>query len=182
VSYDLLVWKGPTPQSADEATEMIAAHFDRQEDVFTPSDDLAKFQAALLARWPSVEDLSDGGRLSAVMLPWSFPDRVDDRVVEINLPFEVNLEVVTGVLALARDHALIVYDGQIPKVFAPGATARERGRPWMLVGSIGLAYGGFLLFGGLVLLGSTASLVMVPAGLLVLAISGFAVIRSSARS
>jgi hypothetical protein len=181
MSFDLFVWKGPIPQTGDEAADMVEAHYDRDQSVFLPSDDLAKFHRAVLARWPSVDGLSDGGRLSAVMLPWSFPDRVPDQIMEINLPFEVKPDVLADLLALAREHGLVVYDPQGPTVYAHQESGPNRGRPWMLAGSVGLAYGGLFLFAGLVFFGSTIGWLMIGVGIVVLGISVVALRRDQAK-
>lgn len=62
MSVDLAVWDGPSPASSEEATATFERLYERyvgSDDQEPPTDRIAGYVAALLARFPDITDIGD---------------------------------------------------------------------------------------------------------------------------
>ena len=128
MSFDLFVWKAPVPRSAIEADALLGMFYE-DEDIaaFSADPALPRFRAALLAAYPALEDLpdellSDGG----IHSPWAMTPTDSDRVIEISCSWGAPEEALRRIVALAREHGLVLYDPQGPDVHPPQGMTRGR--------------------------------------------------------
>lgn len=106
MSYDLAVWDGEAPASAEEA---IAVYADLAEeylevDEIVPTAKITGYIEALLQRWPDDDDNA----------PWASGGTGDASgpVLCVNISPGREDEVVPHAAELATEHGLVLYDLQ----------------------------------------------------------------------
>jgi hypothetical protein len=144
MSYDLIVWKGPVTSSEDEARALVDRWHNDESGTFEPSRDVSRFYDALMQRYPALESFSDEELRSAARPTyWAVTPERSDRIVDMSFSWSVPGEVIDDVMALARDHGLVLYDPQAPYVRLPddddeGTPFGVHGFAWAtLVGTFG---------------------------------------------
>lgn len=115
MSYDLLVWEGPRPGNAQHLRETLDKIYERRErgeKPDPPSPKIAEFTAALLRRWPDIED-SDS--------PWSASGagHADGSILSVHIQWGREQEVSEFVAGLAQVFGLVCYDCQRGKGLRP---------------------------------------------------------------
>jgi hypothetical protein len=110
VSKTLILWKAPVVADADEAARLLKPYYEHGDDgAFEASADVARVADELLRRFP---DGDDG--------PWAdSPPEATDRVLLLDIRWGADDAVIDAIVALAREHGLIVYDPQGPDVHLP---------------------------------------------------------------
>ncbi|HKY51838.1 MAG TPA: hypothetical protein VJP45_11340 [Candidatus Limnocylindria bacterium] len=109
MSYTLLVWGSPVPDSAREAGELIKRPSDTTFDA-TPA--LVAFVRELLDEFPTIA--ADPKRS-----PWSVMPTPSERFVELDFSSRAKDADIERVVALARRHGLVVYDPEGPALYPP---------------------------------------------------------------
>jgi hypothetical protein len=108
MSYDIAVWQGERPLDDDTALDMWVELAERYLEGVEepPTPEIARFVEALLARWPDLDESSDG--------PWA-SSRTGDAsgpVLCVNIVPDRQDETSVYVAELARQHGLICFDPQ----------------------------------------------------------------------
>jgi hypothetical protein len=120
VSFDLYAWKRPLPSSEDEALALIEG----DENVFESSEDVLRFYADLLERYPVLEwdgvEEHDDARST-----WGVTADRSDRLVGLSFTWSVPGEVLDEVVGLALKHELVLYDPQGPSFHSPAELVVE---------------------------------------------------------
>lgn len=111
MSSTLLVWSSPVPGNVKEAAALIA-----RPAAFDPSPALPAFVADLLREFPSIA--ADPKRS-----PWSVTPTPTDRFLELNLSSRVRDADALRIFALASQHGLVVYDPEVPALYAPDGSS-----------------------------------------------------------
>jgi hypothetical protein len=106
MSYDIAVWEGDRPDSADEAAAVFADLAERylEGDEDPPTEEIAAYVEALLDRWPGDDEDS----------PWA-SSRTGDASGPVLCVYIVDgrEEDVLGYVAdLAQEQGLVCYDLQ----------------------------------------------------------------------
>jgi len=99
VSYDLFVFKGPIPRSAEEFSPQVAA-----------------FYADLLRKYPGLEDLPDDKVDDSV---WAMTPDESERLIALNFAWPEAERVAKEVPKLARKHGLVLMDPQSGLIVRP---------------------------------------------------------------
>jgi hypothetical protein len=121
MSYDLLFWKAPVVRDEDKARALTHRWLEDETGPFEASDDVLRFYDDVLAKYPPLESYSmDELRRSPAVSHWSETPERSDRLVVMSFSWSVPGEVIDTVIALARQHELVLYDPQGPHVQAPG--------------------------------------------------------------
>ena len=111
MSYDLAVWEGERPDSDEKA----AAHFEELMDTLEagdfdpPTERIAAYVAALLARWPDLT--TDEG----VDSPWATGPLLAEAfgsAIYFPISWSAAEEVSTFAAQKAADHGLVCFDPQ----------------------------------------------------------------------
>lgn len=127
MSFDLLVWKAPVPRWASEVYDLLESFYEERDlAVFAPDPALPRFRAALLAKYPALEDLpdevlNDGG----VHSPWAMTPTESDRLIEIFCVWGAPDAALERIVELAREHDLVLFDPQGPDVHSPAGIRRS---------------------------------------------------------
>jgi hypothetical protein len=100
MSMGLYVWKGPLV-SEEEAARLLHRFDEGETEVFEASEEVLRFYDELVAKYPDLE-AEPSDRVVGISLAWSVPDDVLDEIV-----------------ALAREHDLVLYDPQGPSFHSP---------------------------------------------------------------
>ncbi|TCM45183.1 hypothetical protein [Kribbella sp. VKM Ac-2568] len=110
MSYDLVVWVGKRPKDAAEADERYEEVMDLLEanaDNTPPNPRLVAYGAALVRRWPELDDAFDS--------PWVVSPLIADAVGDV-FPFSIDSsradEVAPYAARLAAEQGLTCYDPQ----------------------------------------------------------------------
>ena len=116
MSMDLYLWKAPVTDDPDEAGALVDRCFDqRDETMFEPSADIARYADALRALYPDDPDLPPSDDC-----PWSdLPFSQSDRLLILNIRWSAGNKVLDDIVRLARDHDLVIYDPQGPSLYLP---------------------------------------------------------------
>ncbi|MBB2911190.1 hypothetical protein FHS43_002455 [Streptosporangium becharense] len=104
MSFDLGVWVGAGPITADEAFRRYAAWSDGDAVPGEPSPETAAFYDELTSVFPDLTAENYGTS------PWSEPLTVSEDFVLMNAVFPRAGEVCRAVLELARRHPLVLFD------------------------------------------------------------------------
>ncbi|HEV2736972.1 MAG TPA: hypothetical protein VGU66_00180 [Candidatus Elarobacter sp.] len=114
--YDLAVWEGPYPTSDAEAGqtfEMLYERYTAGDDSTAPTERIAAYVSALLARYPDLTELDDD---SVDDSPWADGPLIGNaRGPFIYFSFVANdaaSEAWELAVSTARDHGLIAFDPQ----------------------------------------------------------------------
>ena len=131
---DFYVWRGPK-LSAEEFRQRLLDVDEQNVDeasVFEWSDRLQRFWREVLARYPSLEDISadDVGTRT----PWAITPVESTRFIELNFRSSATKEQLTFVFRRALYHGLHIYDPQNDEVIAPGP---ERWQVWLRKAGLG---------------------------------------------
>lgn len=110
MSMTLILWKAPVVDDPDAAEALLTPYYDREDDSgFEASGDLAAVADELLRRFPNSEDG-----------PWAdFPPDQTERILLLSIRWSAGNAVIDAITALARKHALVLYDPQGPDVHLP---------------------------------------------------------------
>jgi hypothetical protein len=116
VSIDLAVWEGPEPASDGEALQTFEELYERYveaEDKTVPTDRIAAYVSALLARYPDLTELdndvvddspwADGPMINNAIGPFIYFGMVTNDAAEEAWPFAVST---------ARSLGLVCFDPQ----------------------------------------------------------------------
>ena len=116
MSYDLYVWKAPIPP--DEGAFLVLRERFQAGDAsaFEPSQDLVKFRADLLKRYPALEDLDDDKVDDS---PWSMTPEESDRLIELTISWDDAEKMVKEVAKLAKSHRLAMTDSASGVIVRP---------------------------------------------------------------
>jgi hypothetical protein len=154
MSMDLFLWKAPVTDDTDDAAALLRRYFeDRDESVFTPSEDVTRVLAIIRENYP--DDADAGAKELAPWASWPIPD--SDRLIELNIRWGVETRLPADVVVLARKFELVLYDPQGPDLFLPTDPIEElvtipRTTTWEWIK-------GFLMAGGLIALTYAAWLI-----------------------
>jgi hypothetical protein len=135
MSMGLYAWKGPVVSEVEAARLLHRFYEEGETDVFEASEDVLRFYDELVAKYPDLEA------------------EPSDRVVDMSLPWSVPDDVLDGIVALAREHDLVLYDPQGPSFHSPAEldVVPVRRDPLVLRQVlVGMLIGVALLVGGLV--------------------------------
>lgn len=129
MSYDLAVWKGPTPHDDDEAKRTYRALADKwlegngldpEADDPTPPPEIVRYVEALLERWPDDDEAS----------PWATGPLINEAVGPLfYFPMIWSMAEEASALAVetAAEHGLVCFDPQLDRLrlVSPGAPRRH---------------------------------------------------------
>ena len=115
MSMDLYVWKHPFVTDEDEAQRLITLG---DESVFGPSEDLERFFAELMERFPPPESFDDV-ELADAAAPWADSPHGTDRLVWLSIRWSADDDHLDEIVELARKHDLVLYDPQGPSFHSP---------------------------------------------------------------
>jgi len=135
MSMGLYAWKGSVVSEVEAASLLHRFYEEGETDVFEASEDVLRFYDELVAKYPDLEA------------------EPSDRVVDMSLPWSVPDDVLDGIVALAREHDLVLYDPQGPSFHSPAEldVVPVRRDPLVLRQVlVGMLIGVALLVGGLV--------------------------------
>jgi hypothetical protein len=120
MSYDLYLWAGPNPVTADLADEICHRLASGDQDSTTPDARLLEFASELITRYPRLEDLTDFDGS-----PWNMsPDATDHRVI-LCIGLSQASKVGPRILELANRYSLICYDPSTRQVHHPAQVTPE---------------------------------------------------------
>jgi hypothetical protein len=111
MSMSLYLWKAPVIDDPDEARALIDRYYDQGEiSVFEPSEDVVRALGKIRENYSDAAGNDDN--------PWSsWPIEDSDRVIELNIRWSVEGEVLDTIIGIAAEHDLVVYDPQGPDVY-----------------------------------------------------------------
>jgi hypothetical protein len=127
VSVDLAVWEGPRPGSDEEAVATFADLSKRFLDPppTTPSDKIAEYVSALLARYPDLDGADDDD--DADQVPWGSGPLIRNASgpilyidMKLNTAFEQGWRYC---VETATSHGLVAFDPQSGSLANPDPTA-----------------------------------------------------------
>jgi len=124
VSFDLAVLSGASQLTADEARDAYE-HLANGEDwssVLQADDRVAQFVAALSARWPDIDTLSEA-EIGAT--PWSSGFDVSPAHVMLTMSWSAPDEVIEFCEATALGLGLNLFDPQDGTLYSPGKEPRQ---------------------------------------------------------
>ncbi|QWF85601.1 hypothetical protein [Amycolatopsis sp. CA-230715] len=110
MSYDLVVWEGPRPDSDDEACEVFADLAERylEGDPVSGTAAITRFTEALVRRWGDLDHDAES--------PWATGGTGDTNgpILTVNIRHSDDRleEVANHVAELAAQHSLVCYDPQ----------------------------------------------------------------------
>lgn len=114
MSFDLIVWHEHEPITAAEAEAKLDRYDEDENGVFHPHPAVAAIRAALLRRFPALEDLADEDLAdedpAADRGIWSVTPEPSDTVLELCGVWSRAGELATAVQALAAEHGLVCFD------------------------------------------------------------------------
>lgn len=114
MSMDLFLWKAPVTDDEDEAAALLDRYLEKMDSsTFAQSEDVARALNEIRRRFP--DDPAGGADDSAPWSSWPIPD--SDRLIELNIRWSVDGEVLDAIVDIARKHGLVVYDPQGPDVY-----------------------------------------------------------------
>lgn len=120
MSFDLFVCDPTGPTTDDEIRALYEAT--AAEDYEAPDADdsprIAKFLAALSARFPALEDLGDDAVDTS---PWATTPERGDRWIAMCLTWSAGDDVIEWIANLAEEHGLVLLDPQDGTVYRPEA-------------------------------------------------------------
>ncbi len=123
MSFDLVVWYEPWPVTGDEARHKLDVAYAGDDTGFLPHPGLRRFRAALLERYPALEDLDpdiDAG-------VWSVTSDDSDRYISLCMSYSAPDDVITTILDLAAANNLICLDPQDNTIYLPPSLGRISG-------------------------------------------------------
>jgi hypothetical protein len=111
MSMSLYLWKAPVIDDPDEARALIDRYYDQSEiSVFEPSEDVVRALGKIREKHSDAAGNDDN--------PWSsWPIEDSDRIIELNIRWSVDGEVLDTIIDIAAEHDLVVYDPQGPDVY-----------------------------------------------------------------
>ncbi|HEX6409468.1 MAG TPA: hypothetical protein VFZ88_02640 [Sphingomicrobium sp.] len=111
MSMSLYLWKAPVIDDPDKARALIDRYYDQGEiSVFERSEDVVRTLARIRENYSDAAGNDDN--------PWSsWPIEDSDRIIELNIRWSVDGEVLDTIVAIAAEHDLVVYDPQGPDVY-----------------------------------------------------------------
>jgi len=111
MSMSLYLWKAPVIEDADEARALIDRYYDQGEiSVLEPSEDVVRALGDIRENYSDAAGDDDN--------PWSsWPIEDSDRIIELNIRWSVDGEVLDTIIGIAAEHDLVVYDPQGPDVY-----------------------------------------------------------------
>jgi hypothetical protein len=119
MSFDLYVWKGPIVRTGEAASALVARSQDATSP-FDPSADVVGFFRDLIAAYPPLEAFPEADLIDrTAKTHWSVSPEPSDRFVEMHLQWGTPDKVLDSITALARHHALVLFDPQGPDVHLP---------------------------------------------------------------
>jgi hypothetical protein len=128
VSYDLAVWEGDQPESAEAASAMFRDLCDRYleaDPTREPTPRIKRYAEALLARWPDIDDAT------AESSPWASAPLIDEAigpVMYFPMAFSQAEEAADFAATLAWAHGLVCFDPQLPGLRPPALDAARLDR------------------------------------------------------
>ena len=119
MSMDLYLWKAPVIDDPDKASALLDRFYEQDEkSVFQPSEDVVRALGKIRERYPDDADDDD--------VPWaSWPIEDSDRLIALNIRWNVDGEVLDAIVDIAKEHDLVIYDPQGPDVYL----ARDASEP-----------------------------------------------------
>lgn len=131
MSFDLWVWKGPA-YTLRTINHAIARFEAGDAAAFDASADVHAFRAAVIERFPPLEDVPLDQIDPTGFTPWAATPKVSDRMVAMSLSWRVRDEQLDEILRLVDEHRLWLYDPQRALVKKPPAGgARLDWRRWL---------------------------------------------------
>lgn len=117
MSMTLVLWKAPVVADPDQAKALLEAYYEKEDDsAFEPSEDIARVREELLRRFP--DDAK--GEAAENSSPWAdFPPEETARLLLLSIRWSADNAVLDDIVALAREHELVLYDPQGPAVYLP---------------------------------------------------------------
>lgn len=116
MSYDLYLWHGPKPVTAQQAKAICHQLAQGQDDAVVPHEAVSAFHQDLIARFPRLESLGDDEIEDS---PWNMsPSATTGRVI-LMIGFSHVAQVGPTVQELARQHGLVCFDPQSGVVHHP---------------------------------------------------------------
>lgn len=131
MSYDLSLWDGPKPRSAEHASELVDVWAEAEENIGPASNlpggstRLPAMLAELFAAVPD-RDVTGNPNHPAVWAAGYLPDEGKNGYTELNILSQHAERVVPLVDLLARKHGIMVYNPQDDDLLG---AARPR-KPW----------------------------------------------------
>jgi hypothetical protein len=125
VSTDFFVWRGPKLSADEFMGRLIDIDEGRvdEESAFEWSERLLRFRHEVLAQYPPLEDLNEGGVRSS---PWAFTPSESARFIELNFRSSAPDEQFKFVLLRALRMGLFVYAAPRHEIIAPGLARWQR--------------------------------------------------------
>ncbi|MEU8005618.1 hypothetical protein AB0B66_31045 [Catellatospora sp. NPDC049111] len=108
MSFDLYLWHESEPISADVARSMLERWNDGERGVFQAHPAVPALRAALLDRFPALEDLDPADVDDRGV--WSMTPTSDDAILAVSCVWSRADEVGRAVLELAAAHGLVCYE------------------------------------------------------------------------
>jgi hypothetical protein len=119
MSFDLYVWKGPIVRTGEAASALVGRSLDATSP-FDPSADVVGFYRELIATYPPLEAFPEADLIAGTATThWSVSPGPSDRFIEMHLQWGTPDKVLDFITALARRHALVLFDPQGPDVHLP---------------------------------------------------------------
>jgi hypothetical protein len=119
MSFDLYVWKGPIVRTGEAASALVGRSLDATSP-FDPSADVVGFYRELIATYPPLEAFPEADLIAETATThWSVSPGPSDRFIEMHLQWGTPDKVLDFITALARRHALVLFDPQGPDVHLP---------------------------------------------------------------
>ena len=121
MSYDLAVWEGPQPASAEAADETYDTIMDRLDGDGAdeePTPAIRAYVDALLARWPDLDDDNEDE------VPWADGPLLGNafgNAIYFALVYSRADEAADYAARLAAEQGLVCYDPQAGAVWSPPA-------------------------------------------------------------
>jgi hypothetical protein len=111
MSMSLYLWKAPVIDDPDKARALIDRYYEQCEiSVFEPSEDVVRALGKIREKHSDAAGNDDN--------PWSsWPIEDSDRIIELNIRWSVDGEVLDTIIDIAAEHDLVVYDPQGPDVY-----------------------------------------------------------------